>query len=183
MHYVAPLIAEAWEQHHRRRNRLLIAGATSVVVAALIWLASGGPGTRAGGGGQPSAGTVNVRPSAVLARAPYMGIAVCHTKSSACYRVGVAVWLKRPAQSVTATSAGVSTSLNRTDRRGIQIIASTRRREFIGFFRTPGIVPRSYLTTPDATRLPIDIVKLTIGNGHGGTVVTRVRVPVQAGWG
>ena len=115
---------------------------------------------------------------------PYMGIAVCHPNSRTCYRVGLAVWLKQSAKSVIATSASVSSSLNRTDRRGIQMIAHVRRREFIGFFKTAGIVPRSYLRTPDATsQLPIAVVTLTIDERHGRTVVTRIRVPIQAGWG
>jgi hypothetical protein len=182
MHYVAPLIGEAWEQHHRRRARLLVAAGISVLVAAVIWWTSGGLGMTTGDGASVS--SVNARPSAVLARSPYMGIAVCHPSSSTCYRVGLAVWLKRPARSVTAMSSGVSVSLNRTDRSGIQMISFVRRREFIGFFEPAGIVPRASLRTPDASpRSPIAAVTLTINTGHGQTLITRLRVPVQAGWG
>jgi hypothetical protein len=147
----------------------------------ILWV-SGGLGMSTGGGA--SVGSVNARPSAVLARSPYMGIAVCHPSSSTCYRVGLAVWLKRPGRSVIATSSGVSASLNRTDRSGIQSVRFLRRREFIGFFAPDGIVPRAYLRTPDATpRAPIAVVRLTINMGHGQTLITRLRVPVQAGWG
>lgn len=182
MHYVAPLMAEAWEQHHRRRARLSLAAVASVFVAALAWWALDGPGRTAGGGA--SASSVSVRPSVVLARSPYMGIADCHPRLSVCYRVGLAVWLKRPAQSVTAKSAGVTLSLDRTDNgRGIEMISFARRREFIGFFKPGGIVPHAYLRTPDATDTPVAVVSLTINMGRGRSFVTRLRVPVEAGWG
>ena len=164
------------------RTRLLLAGVSSLVLAAVIWWASSG--LTAGGGGHPPSATITVPSSAVLSRSPYMGIAVCHPSSSACYRVGLAVWLKRPAVSVTATIAGVRSSLNRSDDRGIQMITSTRRREFIGFAKPPGIVPNTYLRTPDANpTTPMAVVKLTIETSNGKTVVTRLRAPVQAGWG
>jgi len=182
MHYVAPLISEAWEEHRRRRVRLLVVAAVSVVGAAVIWGATGGLGTGAGGGA--SAGSLMVRPSAVLARSPFMGVAVCHPSSTSCYRVGLAISLKRPARSVIATGAGVSSSLNHSDRSGIQMVSFGRRRDFIGFFQPDGIVPRSYLRTPDATPgVPIVLVRLRIDTGQGQTLITHLRVPVQAGWG
>ena len=181
MHYVAPLISEAWEAYRRRRVRLLIAAAVSVLGAAVIWGAAGGLGSGAGGGG--SSGSLLARPSAVLARPPYMGV-VCHPNSSSCHRVGLAVWLKRPALSVIATSAGVSASLNEADRSGIQIGSVWQRREFIGFFKPAGIVPRSYMRTPDAIHgVPTAAVTLRIVTGRGQTLITHVRVPVEAGWG
>jgi hypothetical protein len=182
MHYFAPLISEACQEHRRRRVRLLIAAAASVLGAAVIWGATGGLRTGAGGGAPT--GSLVVRPSAVLARSLFMGVAVCHPSSSSCYRVGLAVWLKHPGRSVIATSAGVSASLNEADRSGIQMVSFGRRRDFIGFFQPAGIVPRSYLRTPDATPgVPIVLVSLRIVTSRGQTLVTRVRVPVQAGWG
>ncbi len=182
MHYVAPLMAEAWEQHHRRRFRLLLTGLMSLTAAALIWWATGGTGT--GVGGRGSVTTITVRPSAILARSPYMGVAVCHPSSASCYRIGLAVWLKRPARSVAATSIGTGSSLSRGDRSGIVMVGHVRRREFIGFSKPAGLVPHAYLRTPDViVGTPVAVVRLTIRTGHGKTFVTRVRVPVQAGWG
>ncbi|MDE3132945.1 MAG: hypothetical protein KGL15_02650 [Acidobacteriota bacterium] len=184
MHYVAPLIAEAWEQHRRRRARLLTAAVAAAAIAALIWLASGGLRTPGGDSGQASGGSVAVQASTVLSGLPFMGIHVCHPSSSTCYRVGLAVWLKRPALSVTAAIAGEHSALSRSDRRGIRLI-SYGRHEFIGFFRPTGIVPHAYLRTPDATpQVPTALVSLTIERGRGQPLlVTPVRVPVEAGWG
>ncbi len=141
MHYVAPLISEAWQEHRRRRVRLLIAAAAFVAGAAVIWGATGGPGSGAGGGG--SSGSLVARPSAVLARSPYMGVAICHPSSTSGYRVGLAIWLKRPARLVIASAAGARASLNESDRAGLQMVSFGRRRDFIGFFKPAGIVPRS----------------------------------------
>ena len=183
MQSVAPLIAESWERNHRRRNRLLLAATASVVGTVLVWWASGLGMTTAGGG----AGAVTVRPSAVLARSPYMGLAYCHPDLNTCKRIGLAVWLKRPAAAVRASSANDTFALNRTDHRGIQMTSSAERREFIGFFKPTGIVRPAYLradfdihATPGT---PVAAVKLTIVNSQGRTVVTRLRVPVEPGWG
>jgi hypothetical protein len=190
MQSVAPLIAESWERNHRRRMRLLLAATASVAGTVLIWWASGLGTTTAGSG----AAAVTVRPSTVLARSPYMGIATCHQAqtsrpraSNTCYRIGLAVWLKRPAEAVRATSANGTLTLNHTDRRWIPMTSSVQRREFIGFFKPTGIVPSAYPLTNKSTHpgpgTPFAAVKLTIANNHGRTVITRLRVPVEPGWG
>jgi hypothetical protein len=190
MQSVAPLIAESWERNHRRRMRLLLAATASVSGTVLIWWASG-LGTPTAGGG---AAAVTVRPSAVLVRSPYMGIATCHEaqtsraqNSNSCYRIGLAVWLKRPAEAVRATVGNDTLALNHTDRRWIPMTSSVQRREFIGFFKPTGIVPSAYPRTNKATYrtagTPFAAVKLTIVNSQGRTLITRLRVPVEPGWG
>lgn len=188
MQLVAPLIAESWERSRRRRVRLLLVAAASVVGTALIWWVSGLGTTTAGGG----AGAVRVRPSAVLARSPYMGIATCRQAQSSpapdtCYRVGLAVWLKRPAETVRATGANGSLALSHTNHRWIPMTSSVQGREFIGFFKPTGIVPSAYPRTNKATYAtpgtPVAAVELTIVNRQGRTLITRVRVPVEPGWG
>jgi hypothetical protein len=190
MQLVAPLIAESWERNHRRRIRLILAATASVAGAVLIWWASGLGTTTVGSG----VAAVTVQPSAVLVRSPYMGIATCHQAqtsrapdSNTCYRVGLAVWLKRPAEAVRATSAKGTLTLNHTDRRWIALTSSVQRREFIGFLKPTGIVPSAYPHTNKATRrtagTPFAAVKLTIVNSQGRTLITRLRVPVEPGWG
>jgi hypothetical protein len=190
MQSVAPLIAESWERNHRRRIRLLLAATASVAGTVLIWWASGLGTTTVGSG----AGAVTVRPSAVLVRAPYMGIATCHQAqtsraqdSTTCYRIGLAVWLKRPAEAVRATSANDTLALNRTNHQGIQMTSTVHGREFIGFFKPTGIVPSAYPRTNKSTHAtpgtPFAAVKLTIVNSQGRTLITRLRVPVEPGWG
>jgi hypothetical protein len=190
MQSVVPLIAEAWKRNHRRRIRLILAATASVAGTVLIWWASGLGTTTAGSG----AGAVTVRPSAVLARSPYMGIATCHQAqtsraqdSNTCYRIGLAVWLKRPAEAVHASSANATLTLNHTDRRWIPMTSSVQRREFIGFFKPTGIVPSAYpranKSAHAAPGTPFAAVKLTIVNSQGRTLITRLRVPVEPGWG
>lgn len=189
MSSVAPLIAESWQRNRRRRIRLLLAATASVVGTVLIWWASGLGTTTAGS----SAGALTVRASAVLVRSPYMGIATCHQaqasrpQDSTCYRIGLAVWLKRPAEAVRATSANGTLTLNHTDHRWIPMTSSVQRREFIGFFTPTGIVPAAYPRTNKATYrtagTPDADIKLTIVNSQGRTLVTRLRVPVEPGWG
>ena len=189
MSSLAPLIAESWERKHRRRNRLLVAATASAIGVVLVWWASGWGTTHAGSG----AGAVTIRPSAVLVRSPYMGIATCHQAQSSrssdpndCYRIGLAVWLKRPAEAVRATSANGTLVLSHTDR-WIQATSSVQRREFIGFFKPVGIVPAAYPRTNKTTHAtpgtPVATVTLTIVNGDGQALATRLRVPVESGWG
>jgi hypothetical protein len=116
-----------------------------------------------------------------------MGLAYCHPDLNTCKRIGLAVWLKRPAAAVHASSANDTFALNRTDHRGIQMTSNAERREFIGFFKPTGIVRPAYLradfdihATPGT---PVAAVKLTIVNSQGRTVATRLRVPVEPGWG
>jgi hypothetical protein len=183
MQGVAPLIAESWERNHRRRIRLLLAATASVVGTVLVWWASGLGTTTAGGG----AGAVTVRPSAVLARSPYMGLAYCHPDLNTCKRIGLAVWLKQPAEAVRATSANHSLALSHTNQRWIPTTSRVQRREFIGFFKPTGIVRPAYLRADFATHAtpgtPVAVVKLTIVSSQGRTLVTRLRVPVEPGWG
>jgi hypothetical protein len=116
-----------------------------------------------------------------------MGLAYCHPDLNTCKRIGLTVWLKRPAATVHATSANDTFALNHTDQRGIQMTGSAGRREFIGFFEPTGIVGPAYLRADFATHAtpgpPVAAVKLTIVNSQGRTLVTRLRVPVEPGWG
>jgi hypothetical protein len=123
-----------------------------------------------------------------------MGIATCHQAqtsqaqdTSTCYRVGLAIVLKRPADSVRAASANDTLALNRADHRGVQMTGTAQRREFIGYFNPAGIVPSAYPRTNKSTHptpgTPFAAVKLTIVNSEGRTLITRLRVPVEPGWG
>jgi hypothetical protein len=69
-----------------------------------------------------------------LRRSPYFGLACSRVAVHRCDRVGLAVWLARPATGVTAVADGVSVRL-RTHSRGT---GSYRRHLFWqGFFRDP----------------------------------------------
>src|SRR5271167_4545267 len=99
MQYVAWLLDEAWEHRRRRYRRfgiaLLTAGAIMALVSVLPSHSHGVPGSTA-----PRADEVAA--SSVLSKSPYLGVRCSIANSIACDRVGLAVWLKRPAVSVTA---------------------------------------------------------------------------------
>jgi hypothetical protein len=93
------------EARRRRRRRRAAYAATLLVVTVAGWAVF------AGGEHSPPAPRNAVRvsprtavaPRAVFAQAPYLGVA-CHIPNSvACERVGLAIWLGRPAVAVTAT--------------------------------------------------------------------------------
>ena len=54
----------------------------------------------------PRSGATPERASRLVSQAPYVGVSCRRASSIACDRVGVAVWLKRPAVGVTTTIAG-----------------------------------------------------------------------------
>jgi hypothetical protein len=202
MSHVVPLIGEAWDHRRRRRRRrgvvLLLAAAVIALLAAML---PSGTHRRAASGSTPR-GPVEVAPSRVLARGPYMGVRCPIANSIACDRVGLAVWLKAPAQSVTATVAGAPLALHR---RGDVLVTSDQpRREFDGFLRPAGIVSRlhvrpqngdSVVTRHGRARViprhrmwygeghPTALVRLVIRDRSGRTMTTHLRVGLSTGWG
>jgi hypothetical protein len=115
----------------------------------------------------------------VLTRVPYMGVACSTPNSPACNRVGLAVWLKRPALAVDATLVGRHVALDNQQ-------WSRGRRMFAGFLRGPGV--GASLGIPPGIRwegnpTPFAFVRLRISYRDGGLEQTRVRVPLMAGWG
>lgn len=100
----------------RRRQRAGLRLSAPALFAGLvvvtIGFSSGGHTTRPTGSSKPRASVNTITsPAAVFAEAPYMGVS-CHLPNSiACDRVGLAVWLWRPA-TVSATIAGAPLKLN-----------------------------------------------------------------------
>jgi hypothetical protein len=133
-------------------------------------------------------------PSDVLARDPYMGVSCSIPNSIACDRVGLSVWLRRPAVAVSATIAGAPVKLD--DRQWSGPRHDGRRTLFAGFLQPAGIVSRLHVT-PDpgspttweansavpAVLPPPAIVRLRIDYGHGRVVITQTRVELHAAWG
>jgi hypothetical protein len=201
MSTVAPIIEEAW-QHRRRRHRALVATALATVTAAAIVIATVGHGSPSGSSvPAPTA----VAASAVLSRPPYMGVR-CPGRlanSIACDRVGLTVWLKRPAVSVTATIAGAPLVLNHRDE--FLYPGDPPHTSFDGFLRPAGIVSRLHVHVlpADGTEikrlrhqgLPVGSqtwlgqgnagapVRLTIHEPGGRTVITHIYVALRDGWG
>ena len=132
--------------------------------------------------------------SDVLARDPYLGVSCGIPNSIACDRVGLSVWLRRPAVAVRATIAGAPVKLD--DRQWSGPRRHGRRTLFAGFLQPAGIISRLHVT-PDpgspttweantavpAVLPPPEIVRLRIDYGRGRVVVTQTGVELHAGWG
>lgn len=134
-----------------------------------------------------------------------MGVSCPVANSIACDRVGLAVWLKHPALSITATIAGAHLIL---DYRGdLRYPGDKLRTAFDGFLQPAGIVSRLHVkpvegnvvyTTHGHVHVAVrhqmwfgDVrdypqpvpVRLTIHEPGGRTVDTRTNVELAAGWG
>jgi hypothetical protein len=188
MEYVTRLFGEAWAHHRRRQRNQLSAALLVAVLGAAVYAAhpfSAWTGSTAGIGGPPRA--VAEPPSAVFSQPPYMGVRCAAANSLACDRVGLAVWLRRPAVSVVAWIDNRRVLLNWF---GDQRIAPPGlRTAFDGYLHPAGLVSRFHLRPSAGSNVwlgdhaPSPIVRLLIGYGNGRHVLTQLRVPLAAGWG
>jgi hypothetical protein len=121
-------------------------------------------------------------PGVVFSQAPDMGVA-CH--SSACDSIGLAVWLRRPAVSVSATIAGHPFGL--TTWQAQPFTPSSPRKMFVGYLTPLRLITRMRLVGPPSAwptaNSPSPLVSLRITYRGGRVVTTRLRIPVQPGWG
>jgi hypothetical protein len=155
---------------------LIVASATA---AALAFVAS--TGDPPGAASPPAAPEQPARAGALFARHPQLGVACRVPNSIRCDRVGFAVWLRRPADSVRAAIAGRRFAL-RYQR------APTRQRMYMGFLHPAGLADGP-LRVPFSARGrwygeggPSARVRVWI-QADGRTRATTVRVPLRAGWG
>lgn len=124
----------------------------------------------------------------VLARQPYMGVACRWPNLVSCDRVGLAVWLKRPAESVTATVSRQPLTLKPA---GIPAPPLGQREAmFTGFLQKPGllkILGEKLLGPPGAgyafLSQPSLKVRLQVDYGHGQLVTTTTETSLEPGWG
>ena len=204
MQYVAWLIGEAWDNRRRRYRRLVLGALTAGAIAALVSLTtSGGSGSTAGRSAPLPPRPEVVAPSRVLSKSPYLGVNCPIANSVACDRVGLAVWLKRPAVSVMATIAGAPLALNWFGDERLSLPVA--HREFDGYLQPAGIVSRldirpvqgnEVLTEHGRTRVIVShqmwfgdgnarspLIRLAIHYTNGQTTITQLRVGLAAGWG
>lgn len=186
MDHVARLFGEAWERQRRRRRAI-------VWIVLVLWGVAGlsydvlRPRSMPPAGPQEPGGTLAQSPSVVFSQPPYMGVRCSVPNSIACDQVGLAIWLKRPAYSVTASIDGRAFAMNRF---GDQLISQRRpRTEFDGYLRPAGIVSSMHVHPVPGTSTwlgdptPLASVWLLINYGHSGYVTTHLDVPLMAGWG
>lgn len=155
----------------------LLAAAAAVVLGGC-----GGEADRRG----PEAPPPNEPAANVLSRPPYLGVACPVPNSIACDRVGLAVWLRRPARRVVATIGQRRFALD--DERWRH---DTRGDAHIGYLQPAGLrgdgplavradEPPHRLVRGGAVR---PLVTLRITRAGGATVVTRTRAGLHPGWG
>jgi GNAT superfamily N-acetyltransferase len=182
------LFGEAWARQRRRHRSIAWSLVGLLAVALLLRLTSGG--AQSGGTIAPRTPIPVVSAGTVLARAPYLGVRCPSPNSITCDRVGLAVWLRRPALHVSGTIAGQPLVLDWFgDERRVGSLPP--RRELDGYLHPARIVTRLGVH-PDARGQwfgsptgpwPTPIVRLTITFANGRRVVTRLRVPLRTGWG
>ena len=133
-----------------------------------------------------------MRPAAVLAQPPYMAIACRVANSIACDRIGLAVWLRRPAVWVDATVGGRTLKLDWHGDQPPRFARPGPRTAFDGFLAPAGLRTRlgvrssaGSLWAPSPSNSPAPLVSLRIGWGKGRIriSVTQVSVPLSGGWG
>jgi hypothetical protein len=136
----------------------------------------------------PLAAAVWVRPSQVLSRPPYLGVACPRPNRFACDRVGLAVSLRHASEAVTATVDGRRFPL--ADPRWSGARRDGRRRMFAGFLRPAGLLHGPLALPADdgpgrwIGRRPVEAgVGLTIRRSGRFYVRTSLVVPLAAGWG
>jgi hypothetical protein len=158
---------------------LIVASATA---AALAFVATTGDPPGAAAPPRPAAAPGDrVSPGTVLARRPFLGVSCREPNSIRCDRVGLAVWLRRPADSVRAAIAGRRFRLDDPD-------ASVAPLMFAGFLRPAGLADGA-LRVPFTARgkwfgegRPAARVRIWI-DARGRTMTTALSVPLHAGWG
>jgi hypothetical protein len=125
---------------------------------------------------------------ALQTRVPYLGVSCPKANSFACDRVGLAVWLRKPALQVIAKIAGRRVVLD--DPAWSGPLKDGRRRRFAGFLRPAGLLdgPLRIVTNGGGTRWlgnpPVTAKVLIIVTHEPGSASTAVmRVRLSPGWG
>jgi hypothetical protein len=131
----------------------------------------------------------SVAPRVAFWHEPYMGVACRTPNSIACDRVGLAVWLRRPAVAVTASIAGTTLRLRTGPYSLSQWRYRPKRTGFTGYLHPAGLLTSFHVTPQPGTftwfgeSRPDPMIRFRIDFGHGNVVTTRQHVPLAAGWG
>jgi hypothetical protein len=187
--YVSWLFREAWEHRRRRWRTVAWIGVAACAAAVLLYaIAVPGSAPRVPAGFDEPAGTITESPAVVFSQSPYMGVHCRVPNSIACDEVGLAIWLKRPADSVRASIDGRALVM---DRFGNQLSSLARpRMEFDGYLRPAGVMSSMHVRPVPGTTstwlgdpTPFASVWLLVSYRSGRYVATHLQVPLAAGWG
>ena len=118
-----------------------------------------------------------------LARGPYLGVSCPFANSTACDRVGLAVWLRRPARSVEATIGQRRFSLD--DPKWSGPANGGLRKMFVGFLQPAGLrlgalqVPLKWAGSPPVATN----VRIVVTYADGARRAVTTKVALSGGWG
>ena len=173
------VIADARGQRRRRLRGIALVALCAALAGAVIAVGPERPRIQAPAAGAPTL----TAPSNALSQAPDMGVAC---RGSSCRAVGLAVWLRDRAASVTATVAGHPMALSATRAFPRPGAGAT----FVGYLDSYRLLTRVPLVTGPAPttwgtsgRWPSARVRLRIDDGRGRIIVTRLVVTLAPGWG
>jgi hypothetical protein len=183
-------VIDAARARQRRHRALAVVIAAALAFSSVVIGASRGPHDTPVVGARDAA--LRVAPSVVLARTPYMGVVCPIANSTLCDRVGLAVWLRKSAVAVSATIGGRPLTLNTQQARPFLGPEERAGTMFVGYLHPAGIAERLRVIpddspigwwAPSANNAPSPPVELRIDYGNGRPVVTKLYVPLEAGWG
>jgi hypothetical protein len=169
---------------------------TALGLAALIFWPVGGD--RAGDEPNPlHAAPTTGRLS--LERKPYLAVSCPRPNEFACDRVGLAIWLRKPAARLAATINGKRLAMHLPCWKGAngRACGSYCREQGVrcgtyyqGFLHRAGVVHGSLKVRPDrgrdlwiGTRPPLGDVRIIARYRDGRTATARVKVRLSPGWG
>ncbi len=170
----------------RRRRRVAAWGISTV---AALTAASIGAAVLAGGGG--GARSERVSPDVLLSQPPDMGI-TCGTPH--CDRIGLSVWLRRPARSVCAVVDGQHIALSPRLAAAFLPGPAARATMFSGYARIPALFKHLHLWSgpgpvswyeQSTSVWPAPLVAITISPKARSNVTytTALNIPLAAGYG
>jgi hypothetical protein len=162
-------------------------GIVLMAFAMVVALGRGGHSLRAvrPATGQPSP-LLALDNGTLFSQPPYMGVSCGVANSIACDRVGLTIWLRRPAQAVIAAIAGSTFPLDNPAWSGPP--RHGQRTVFAGFLHPAGITTRLGVTTEQGTHWdgsdgPDPLVTLTITRLGQPATQAWLTVHLMAGWG
>jgi hypothetical protein len=180
--------ARARQRRHRVAAALLVVALAALAVGAYFGSdeGSGAGSSRSRSPARLGLGTTEAA-AVVFAQDPDLGVACRIPSWIGCDRVGLAVWLRRPALAVSATIAGSPLRLN--DPMWSGPVRNGRRTMFAGFLQPAGITTRLHVKPDPGTQSwigshqPAPTIWFRISYGHGEIIVTHEDVGLRAGWG
>jgi hypothetical protein len=182
------LMEEAWARARRRRALYAAVVGALLLGAAVFTLLGSGGDEDADSQRLPSGAAVPERLE--FAHRPYLGVSCRTPNSIACDRVRLAIWLREPATSVSATIAGRDLAVKRPR----WTCRPSQRSKFCGTYFQGSLRPAGLIDGPLAVQ-PVERGHLWFGERPrsavveirarvGGRVAERtLRVHLSTGWG